>query len=236
MSSFFENIFSVKNQNGKEYIYKVVTICFIKMKFRTNRKIEIPVVEEPVEIMPYDAFYEPREFSYCSVGCYTYGFNPENVLHHSATQNERLRIGNYCSIAPNVMFVLSSDHPYKGLSTYPFKVMILGHEFEAVSKGDIIIKDDVWIGLNSIILSGVTIGQGAVVAAGSVVTKDVPPYAIVGGNPAKVIKYRFEPEVIEKLLKFDYSKLTEEKVKSLGEKLYTKITKENVDELLKEFH
>ncbi len=218
MKKFLKNIFSVKNKIYNEYIYKVITICFIKMKFKTSKKVK-----------PYEAYQVPF---YCSVGSYTYGFNPKNVLHHSASRKERLKIGRFCSIAPNVMFILSSNHPYKGLSTYPFKVMLLDHEFEAVSKGDIVIKDDVWLGINSIILSGVTIGQGAVVAAGAVVTKDVPPYAIVGGNPAKIIKYRFEPEIIEKLVKFDYSKLTEEKVKLLGEKLYTEITKENVDELL----
>ena len=148
---------------------------------------------------------------------------------------ERLVIGSFCSIAPGVKFIVSSEHPYKGLSTYPFKVMYLDFEYEALSKGSIIVKDDVWIGANSTILSGVTIGQGAIVAAGSVVTKNIPPYAIVGGNPARVIKYRFEPEIIEKLQHFDYSKLTEEKIKILGEKLYTEITKDIIDELLKDF-
>ena len=153
----------------------------------------------------------------------------------SSMGEERLVIGNFCSIAAGVKFIVSSEHPYKGLSTYPFKAYYLGQKLEAGSKGSIIVKDDVWIGTNALILSGVTIGQGAIVGAGAVVTKDVPPYAIVGGNPAKVIKYRFEPEIIEKLLKFDYSKLTEKKIKTLGTKLYTEITKDNVDELLKEF-
>ena len=146
-----------------------------------------------------------------------------------------LIIGNYCSIGPDVRFIVSSEHPYKGISTYPFKVKMLDYKAEAKSKGDIIVKDDVWIGLGSIILSGVTIHQGAIVAAGSVVTKDVPPYAIVGGNPAKIIKYRFEPNIIEKLVKFDYSKLTKEKIKTLGEKLYTEISEQNIDRLLEEF-
>ena len=114
-------------------------------------------------------------------------------------------------------------------------MLLKTENFEAKSKGDIIIKDDVWIGTNAIILSGVTIGQGAIIAAGAVVTKDVPPYAIAGGNPAQIIKYRFEPEIIEKLKKFDYSKLTEEKIQKLGLKLYKEITKENVDNLLNEF-
>ncbi len=225
-SSLLKKIFSVSNlylEDGRKK-YKVICILGLKIKFKIKENVEI--TKENMEIsMPF----------YCSVGKHTYGFNKNNVLFHSESQKERLIIGDFCSFAPNVAFILASEHSYKGLSTYPFKVKILGEDFEAQSKGDIVIKDDVWIGLNSIILSGVTINQGAIVAAGSVVTKDVPPYAIVGGNPAKVIKYRFEPEIIEKLVKFDYSKLTEEKIKILGEKLYTEITKDNIDELLKEF-
>ena len=91
---------------------------------------------------------------------------------------------------------------------------------EAISKGDIIIDDDVWIGYGATILSGVHISQGAVVAACAVVTKDVPPYAIVGGVPAKVIKYRFEPEMIEELMKVDYSKLTKEQIEQHIDELY----------------
>ena len=167
-----------------------------------------------------------------TVGTATYGII-DAVF--SSNGNEKLIIGDYCSIANGVKFLVSSEHLYKGLSTYPFKTFYLGHRLEAVGKGSIVVKDDVWIGTNAMIMSGVTIGQGAIIAAGAIVTKDVPPYAIVGGNPAKVIKYRFEQEIIEKLIKFDYSKLTEEKIKSLGERLYTEITSENVDDLLKEF-
>ena len=82
-------------------------------------------------------------------------------------------------------------------------------------------------------MSGIKIETGAIIGAGSVVTKDVPAYSIVAGNPAKIIKYRFEPEIIEKLLKINYSKLTKEKIKLLGEKnFYTKITKENIDKVV----
>ena len=147
-------------------------------------------------------------------------------------ENEYLKIGDFVSVAPGVVFLLSVEHGYKGFSTFPFKVKVFGEDFEATSKGPIIVKDDVWIGLNSIILSGITIGQGAIVAAGSVVTKDVPPYAIVGGNPARVIKYRFEPEVIEKLLKIDYSLLSEDALTKNRDILYEEITKENVDDII----
>lgn len=94
-------------------------------------------------------------------------------------------------------------------STFPFKVKFLNYKFEALTKGPIIVKDDVWIGFGSLVLSGVTIGQGAVIAAGSVVTKDVPPYAIVGGNPAHVIRYRFSNEKIESLKQIDFSDIDE---------------------------
>ena len=112
-----------------------------------------------------------------------------NVVDFSPADT-KLIIGNYCSIAGGTTFLLGGEHNLDTISTYPFKVRLFGEEREAGSKGDIVIKDDVWIGTNAIICSGVTIGQGAIVAAGSVVVKDVPACAIVGGNPAKIIKYR----------------------------------------------
>ena len=113
----------------------------------------------------------------------------------------KLIIGNYCSIAGGTTFLLGGEHNLDTISTYPFKVWLFGEEREAGSKGNIVIKDDVWIGQNAIICSGVTVGQGAVVAAGAVVTKDVEPYAIVGGNPAKFIKYRLDESLRKKLEK-----------------------------------
>ena len=102
-------------------------------------------------------------------------------------------------------------------------MMLHSVKFEAISKGNIIVDDDVWIGYGVTIMSGIHIGQGAVIAAGAVVTRNVPPYAIVGGVPAKVIKYRFEPEIIEELLKIDYSKLTDEIIKEHIDELYTEL-------------
>lgn len=136
-----------------------------------------------------------------------------------------LVIGTYCSIAPNVQFILDADHQSNIASTYPFKVALLKSEkMEAVSKGDIIVDDDVWIGHGATIMSGVHIGQGAVVAAGAVVTKDVPPYAIVGSVPARIIKYRFSEDLIAELLKIDYSKLTKELVEVHIDNLYAELT------------
>lgn len=161
-----------------------------------------------------------------NINCVTVGIKTYGVIK-ALTFNEtsRLFIGNFCSIAPNVMFIVSADHYVQHISTYPFKVKCLGEKFEAVSKGDIIVNDDVWIGYGATILSGVHIGQGAVIAAGAVVVKDIPPYAIVGGVPAKIIKYRFDEKIIEKLIKIDFSKLTEENVREHINELY-----QNVDE------
>lgn len=156
-----------------------------------------------------------------NVGNCTYG--ELTVLNYN--KNEKLYIGAFCSIASGVVFVLNADHPVNRISTFPFKVKCLHTDkFEATSKGNILVDDDVWIGQNAIILSGVHIGQGAVVAAGAVVTKDVPPYGIVGGVPAKIIKYRFEPEMIEELLKVDYSKLTKEMIAEHIDDLYKELT------------
>ena len=140
-----------------------------------------------------------------------------------------LYIGNYCSIAQNVTFILDGDHYLNHISTYPFKSKIIDGSLEGVSKGNIIVDDDVWIGYNAIIMSGVHVGQGAVVAAGSVVTKDVPSYAIVAGIPAKVIKYRFDSVIINELLNIDYYQLTDNMIKEHINDLYVDL--ENVDQL-----
>lgn len=123
-------------------------------------------------------------------------------------------IGKFCSIAPNVALG-DGEHPTTFLSTHPFQYGHSGFDFWepfsnftsdvrlpfSVSKGSPHIGSDVWIGTNAVILRGVTIGHGAIVAAGAVVTHNVPPYAIVGGIPARIIKYRFEKDVVERLLK-----------------------------------
>lgn len=165
------------------------------------------------------------------VGDYTYG--GLRVLTYN--KDSKLKIGQYCSIAQEVMFVLSADHYTHHISTYPYKVWLIGEQQEGVSKGNIIVEDDVWIGYRSTIMSGVHIGQGAIIAAGSVVTKDVEPYAIVGGVPAKVIKYRFSDEIIEKLLKIDFSLLDYELVKKNIDYLYEELTSDNIDMIFSNF-
>lgn len=153
------------------------------------------------------------------IGNYTYGTLNISTMNSGCI----LRIGAFCSIGPDVLFIGCAEHNTKLISTYPFLNKLISGESEALSKGDIIVDDDVWIGQRATIMSGVHIGQGAVVAAGAVVTKDVPPYAIVGGVPARVIKYRFEPEMIEELLKIDYSKLTKEDIEKHIDELYVEL-------------
>lgn len=165
-----------------------------------------------------------------TVGKYSYG--AVRVLNWGKGQN--LKIGSYCSIAQEVMFILNADHNVNTVSTFPFvnKLGIGEEPLEGVSKGDIIVGDDVWIGYRSTILSGVMIGRGAVVAAGSVVTKDVPPYAIVGGVPARILKYRFSDEMIKELQKIDYSRLDDDVVREKIKLFYEPLMEENRDEIL----
>jgi|TARA_R110001583_G_scaffold71050_6_gene200584 acetyltransferase-like isoleucine patch superfamily enzyme len=137
-----------------------------------------------------------------SVGPYTYGLYKNMIA--GASQDATLTVGSYCSIGPNVLFLCKVDHPLHFASTYPFKTQLWspeGDNKDAITKGHIRLEHDVWIGARAIVLSGVTIGTGAVVAAGAVVTKNVAPYTIVGGNPARPIKKRFNDEQIAALLK-----------------------------------
>lgn len=163
------------------------------------------------------------------IGNFTYG--PLNIKTYR-NKTEKLKIGNFCSIAENVVFILGGNHNYHKISTYPFKNKISNNtEFESETKGEIILEDDVWIGYGSTILSGVHIGKGAIIAANSTVTKDIPPYAIYAGN--KIIKYRFSQEIIKKINKLDLEKLNKENIIENIDYLYTDINENNIDEILK---
>jgi virginiamycin A acetyltransferase len=143
---------------------------------------------------------EDCEFNKIKVGKHTYG-NLHVLEYH--VDGERLEIGNYVSIADKVQFVLGGIHQTETFTTYPLMAKLIRKnlELDAMSKGPIIVEDEVWIGTSSMILSGVTIGRGAIIGAGSVVTKDVPPFSIVAGIPAKVIKMRYDENIRGQLKK-----------------------------------
>ena len=144
------------------------------------------------------------------IGDYTYYDDPENsedfernVLYHFPFIGDRLVIGKFCAIARGVRFIMNgANHPMLGLSTYPF--FIFGGDWKTAApqpgalpnKGDTVIGNDVWLGYEALIMPGVKIGNGAIVAAKSVVTGDVPAFAVVGGNPAKMIRKRFADDTI----------------------------------------
>ncbi|WP_281180466.1 CatB-related O-acetyltransferase [Endozoicomonas ascidiicola] len=126
---------------------------------------------------------------------------------HDWDEGTTLKIGSYCSLADDINIFLGGNHRIDWVSTYPFPAFVPKAKHIksfGVAKGDVIIGSDVWISSNVSILSGVTIGHGAVVGNSAIVTKDVPPYAVVAGNPAKVIKYRFDKEVVDKLLSISW--------------------------------
>jgi virginiamycin A acetyltransferase len=146
------------------------------------------------------------------VGDYTYYDDPrgpehfeDNVLYHFDFTGDRLIIGKYCSIAADVRFIMNGgNHPTTWLTTFPFPVFGQGWEVAMPdawpTKGDTVIGNDVWIGYGALIMPGVTVGDGAIIATGSVVTRDVPPYTIVGGNPAVSVRPRFDEDTTRRLL------------------------------------
>lgn len=149
-----------------------------------------------------------------SVGDYSYYDNPDgpedfesHVTHHYEFLGDKLVIGKFCAIARGIQFVMNgANHRMNSVTTYPFNIMGGGWERctptldELPFKGDTVIGNDVWIGQDVTVMPGVHIGDGAIIAAGSIVTKDVPPYTIAGGNPARIIRKRFDDELTAYLL------------------------------------
>ena len=148
------------------------------------------------------------------------GFERNNVLYHYPINRDRLIIGKFCSIACGAKFLFNSaNHTLSSLSTYPFPLFFeeWGLEKRNVAaswdnKGDIVIGNDVWIGYEAVIMAGVTIGDGAIIGAWAVVTKDVPPYMVAGGIPAKPIKKRYPEETIAALSELKWWDWPEERI------------------------
>ncbi len=162
-------------------------------------------------------------------------FEKNNVLYHYPINHDRLIIGKFCSIACGAKFVFNcANHTLKSLSTYTFPLFFEEWDLQKSdvatawdNKGDIIIGNDVWIGYDAVIMAGVKIGDGAIIGTRAVVTKDVEPYSIVGGVPAKEIRKRFAPEVIEKIKSLQWWNWPEEKI----QKSLTAIQSGDIDSL-----
>lgn len=159
-----------------------------------------PSIQVGEYTMYNDFVHDPRDFQ------------KNNVLYHYPVNHDRLVIGRFCSIACGAKFLFNSaNHAMGSLSTYPFPLFFQEWGLEKArvaeawdNKGDIVVGSDVWIGYEAVILAGVTIGDGAVIGARAVVTKDVPPYTIVGGVPARAIRRRFPEETVEELLRLKW--------------------------------
>ena len=177
------------NPNAVHPNEAIPSVCFIK---NTNTRPNIMVGDYTY----YDDPVDPT------------GFERNNVLFNWPEFGDRLIIGKFCAIASGVRFIMgSANHRMSSISTYPFHVFggaweehTPPHLSQLPFKGDTVVGHDVWIGRESVILPGVHIGDGAIVAACSVVARDVPPYTLVGGNPARKIRRRFDPELISWLL------------------------------------
>jgi acetyltransferase-like isoleucine patch superfamily enzyme len=184
-------------------VFKDVKLLLFQKKWRKLNKHNFI---EPANIFDYNLV---------EVGIGTLGHL--NIISFG-NKEEKLIIGNYCTIARNVEFLLGGEHNFNNLTTFEFSVKYLKQSSESMTKGPIIIGNDVWIGRGSTILSGVHIGNGAVIGACTVVRKNVPPYAIVIGNPMRIAGYRYTEEIIQIL----------EEIK-LYDRLSLKVILKNID-------
>jgi acetyltransferase-like isoleucine patch superfamily enzyme len=178
------------------------------------------------------AYHQLTERGLLTLGRHTYGRPRVRVYQGS---ERKVTIGSFCSIAPDVEIITGGIHPLDWVSTYSFRVQWkMEGAFEdgmPRSNGDVIIGSDVWLGTGVTILSGVTIGHGSVVAAKSVVTRDVPPYSIVAGVPAKVVRHRFDPDVIDRLLEIAWWEWDDEKIR----RAVPLLSSPNIQEFLRQY-
>ncbi|MBN9250526.1 MAG: chloramphenicol acetyltransferase [Mesorhizobium sp. 61-13] len=188
-----------------------------------------PNIKHPIFMHPRVGFLKALvDAPNIEIGDFTYYDDPDGpdkfvercVLHHYPFIGDRLVIGKFCAIAEGARFIMNgANHAMSGFSTYPFNIFGHGWEegfdvtsWEKENRGDTVIGNDVWIGMEAIVMPGVTIGDGAIVAAKSVVTHDVPAYAIVAGNAAKVVKMRFDNRTVERLLRLAWWDWSVEKI------------------------
>jgi virginiamycin A acetyltransferase len=188
-----------------------------------------PLDPHPMKGFPQVGFLRPLvKRANVEIGDYTYyddptgpeKFEQENILYHYPFLGDKLVIGRFCAIARGAKFIMNgANHRMDGISTFPF--YIFGGGWESIApkieqlplRGDTVVGHDVWVGYEALIMPGVKIGDGAIIAARAVVTKDVPPYAVVGGNPSRVLRMRFEETAITRLLRiawwnWDIAKIT----------------------------
>lgn len=167
-----------------------------------------PNIEVGAYTIYNDFVHDPRDFE------------KNNVLYHYPVNGDRLKIGKFCSVACGAKFLFTNgNHSLRSLSTYTFPIFYEQWGLDPKNirdawdnKGDIVIGNDVWIGYEAVILSGVTVGDGAVIGTRAVVTKDVPPYTIVGGVPARPIRRRFDPQTIARLEELRWWDWEEERI------------------------
>ena len=195
------------------------TMLSLQAYTKEKRRIALyganPTDKHPMEGFPQICFIRNTvDNPNIIIGDYTYYDDPEdsenferNVLYHFPFIGDKLIIGKFCAIAKGAKFIMNgANHSLGGFSTYPFYIFGNGWEKAAPQpddlpyKGDTVIGNDVWIGYEAVIMPGVTVGDGAIIAAKSVVVSDVPAYTIVGGNPAKKIRQRFDDKTVATLL------------------------------------
>lgn len=158
---------------------------------------------------------------FVTVGRHSYGFNRNIFVRPSA--KAPCSIGAFCAIAPDTLIYGQADHPLHSPSSFPFRsefFMADAIPAEPLTRGPVRIGNDVWVCSRAIILSGVSIGDGAVVGAGAVVARDVPPYAVVAGNPARIMRYRFSPEIIARMLEIRWWDWPDDRIKAYEPLLY----------------
>jgi len=197
---------------------------FLKLFFRKKwNSVEF------ISNAPYLKAYFDQQYPEMGYESGEYSYGTPNVLEWG--EGKTLRVGKYCSIGPETTIYLGGNHRPDWVTTFPFTALdpvaagIQGHPH---SRGDVVIGHDVWMGRAASIMSGVKVGHGACIAAHAVVTKDVPPYAIVAGNPGAIVKYRFSERQIEKLLEIAWWDFPIENIRNL----YPKLLSSSIDEFI----